>query len=54
MPVELGIDKDGCFARLGKQGAKYHYTCGNKQSKTLAEEKASRQGQAIEASKNKK
>ena len=27
MPIELGRDKDGCFARWGRTGAKYHYNC---------------------------
>lgn len=47
MPVQLGHDTDGCFARWGKHGAKYHYTCGNESARELAKQKAYIQGIAI-------
>lgn len=47
MPVRLGSDNDGCFARWGHKGAKYRYTCGNKSERELAEKKALEQGVAI-------
>jgi len=47
MPVSLGRDKDGCFARWGKKGAKYHYECGNETSRLNARKKAIAQGVAI-------
>lgn len=47
MPVELGRDKEGCFAKWGKSGAKYHYTCGNEVSRNNAKEKAYKQGLAV-------
>lgn len=51
MPVELGRDKDGCFARYGKSGAKYHYKCGSEESRNNAKEKAYKQGVAITGGK---
>jgi hypothetical protein len=47
MPVNLGKDKDGCFARWGKKGAKYHYECGNETQRLNARKKAIAQGVAI-------
>ena len=47
MPVILGRDKDGCFARFGKKGAKYHYECGNETERLNARKKAIAQGVAI-------
>jgi hypothetical protein len=47
MPVNLGRDKDGCFARFGKKGAKYHYECGNEADRLEARKKAIAQGVAI-------
>jgi hypothetical protein len=47
MPVQLGKDKEGCFARWGFQGAKYHYECGDSDSRNEAKEKAYIQGIAI-------
>lgn len=47
MPVNLGKDKDGCFARWGKQGAKYYYDCGNAIDRLNARKKAIAQGVAI-------
>jgi hypothetical protein len=51
MPVELGRDKEGCFARWGKSGARYHYTCGNEEARNSAKEKAYEQGLAITGGK---
>lgn len=51
MPVELGKDKEGCFARWGKSGAKYHYTCGNEDARNSAKQKAYKQGLAITGGK---
>lgn len=47
MPVNLGQDKDGCFARWGKAGAKYRYECGNESERLAARKKAIAQGVAI-------
>lgn len=51
MPVELGRDKEGCFARWGKSGARYHYTCGNEEARNSAKQKAYMQGLAITGGK---
>lgn len=53
MPIQLGQDKKGCFARWGKSGAKYHYTCGNDDARKNAKKKAYQQGLAIGEYKNK-
>ena len=47
MPVSLGHDSEGCFARWGHKGHKYHYTCGDVRSRAEAEKKAIAQGVAI-------
>ena len=47
MPVQLGQDKQGCFDRWGKSGAKYRYTCGNDGERKNAKKKAYQQGLAI-------
>lgn len=47
MPVNLGKDKKGCFARWGKKGAKYYYECGNENERLNARKKAIAQGVAI-------
>jgi len=47
MPVQLGSDKEGCFARWGTQGAKYRYPCGNEEARKAAKSKAYQQGLAI-------
>jgi hypothetical protein len=52
MPVQLGKDKEGCYAKWGPEGAKYHYECGNEDSRNRAKDKALEQGRAIEASKS--
>lgn len=46
MPVNLGQDNNGCFARWGKQGKKYYYECGNEQARKDAKRKAFEQGLA--------
>lgn len=46
MPVVLGKDSEGCFARWGKSGAKYHYECGNRDDMKEAKKKAIAQGVA--------
>ena len=47
MPVTTGKDTQGCFARWGKTGKKYHYRCGSAMGRKRAKKKASQQGQAI-------
>ena len=47
MPVNTGKDKDGCYARWGEEGKKYHYECGNEKEKKEAKRKAIIQGIAI-------
>jgi hypothetical protein len=47
MPVQINKDKEGCFARWGKEGKKYYYECGNEESKIEAKKKAIAQGVAI-------
>lgn len=51
MPVQLGKDKDGCFARWGQQGKKYYYTCNDPVARKTAKEKARKQGIAIQVNK---
>ena len=46
MPVNLGRDKEGCYARWGNQ-KKYYYECGNEEDRNKAKEKAYKQGIAI-------
>lgn len=53
MPVHLGKDKKWCFAQWGSQ-TKYYYKCGDESARKRAENKAGKQGQAIEISKHKK
>lgn len=52
MPVNRGKDKDGPYYRWGEHGKKYHYISGNKRSRSIAREKALKQGKAIKASQN--
>ncbi len=47
MPVNTGKDKDGCYAKWGESGKKYHYECGNEKEKKEAKRKAIIQGIAI-------
>jgi hypothetical protein len=47
MPVKIGSDKEGCFAKWGKSGKKYYYPCGNEDLRNAAKQKAYKQGLAI-------
>jgi hypothetical protein len=47
MPVQLGSDNKGCFAKWGNQGHKYYYQCGNTGARERAKDKALAQGVAI-------
>lgn len=47
MPVMLGKDKSGSFARWGVKGKKYYYIPNNKVSRESAKLKALKQGRAI-------
>lgn len=49
MPVHTGKDSDGCYAKWGGHGAKYHYKCGDKAAEQRAKDKAGKQGQAAHA-----
>lgn len=49
MPVETGYDNKGCYARWGKKGKKYYYTCNNIRERKEAKDKALKQGKAIES-----
>lgn len=53
MPVQLGRDTEGCFARWGRSGAKYHYTCGDEAERKEAKHKAHLQGVAVGYTKTK-
>jgi hypothetical protein len=50
MPVRLGSDKNGRYARWGTSGKKYYYVSGNKRSRQIAKDKATAQGKAIYSS----
>lgn len=47
MPVQVGSDNQGCFAKWGEAGHKYYYKCGNKIAREHAKAKARNQGIAI-------
>lgn len=47
MPVQVGSDNKGCFARWGNKGYKYYYECGSTQERERAKDKALAQGVAI-------
>jgi len=49
MPVMIGRDNDGCYARWGEQGKKYYYECGNLEARKKASERAKEQGRVIKA-----
>lgn len=51
MPVRFGKDSEGCYAKWGEEGAKYHYKCGDESARERAVSKAKEQGRAIEANK---
>jgi hypothetical protein len=46
MPTHTGKDSNGCYARWGSTGKKYHYECGNKEARDRAKAKADAQGRA--------
>jgi hypothetical protein len=50
MPVKLGVDEKGCFAKYGDEGTKYHYKCGDEKARSDAKQKAILQGVAISKS----
>lgn len=47
MPVNIGKDNEGCFAKWGQEGKKYYYECGNEVERNNAKNKAYKQGVAI-------
>jgi hypothetical protein len=49
MPVDRGQDSKGPYYRWGGSGKKYRYTAGNKRSRKMARDKATKQGQAARA-----
>lgn len=51
MPVHSGKDKGGCFWQWGEQ-KKYYYECDSKEASEKAKDKATKQGQAVEISRN--
>ena len=50
MPVQHRIDSRGRFYRWGDHGKKYYYNLNSVRSKSIAREKAAKQGRAIKAS----
>jgi hypothetical protein len=50
MPVKLGEDKEGCYAKWGESGKKYHYECDNENGRKQAKRKAILQGVAVSKS----
>jgi hypothetical protein len=49
MPAHSGTENGKCFYQWGQHGAKYFYTCGDKQALERAKNKANKQGQAEHA-----
>ena len=47
MPVKIGSDNQGCYAKWGDAGYKYYYKCGNALARKKAKKKAVAQGVAI-------
>lgn len=47
MPVLIGKDKNGCYARFGEKGHRYYYTCGDAKERDEAKKLATIQGIAI-------
>lgn len=47
MPVLVGKDNQGCYAKFGPEGHKYYYKCGNMIARKNAKKKAIAQGIAI-------
>lgn len=52
MPYITGKDKEGCYIKWGESGKKYHYTCGDEESRDRAKAKAQKQAIAITISEN--
>ena len=52
MPYITGQDKEGCYIKWGESGKKYHYTCGDEESRNRAKAKAQKQAIAITISEN--
>jgi hypothetical protein len=50
MPVKLGEDKEGCYAKFGDKGKKYYYECKNTEQRKKAKRKAILQGVAVSKS----
>lgn len=47
MPVLIGKDKNGCYARFGEKGHRYYYSCGDATERDEAKRLATIQGIAI-------
>jgi hypothetical protein len=47
MPLNIDIDKKGCFARWGEKGMKYYYTCEDNKEMKKAKKKALAQAYAM-------
>ena len=54
MPLINSKDSNGSYYKFGDNGKKYYYITNNKTSRTIARNKALRQGRAIEVSKHSK
>ena len=52
MPVIRGKDDKGLYFKYGSKGHKYYYIKNDKESRTKAQNKAKKQGRAIEWSKH--
>ena len=50
MPVHRRTDSKGTYYQWGGSGKKYYYTSGNARSRTVAKNKAAKQGRAAYAS----
>ena len=51
MPVRRSKDSKGSYYQFGHHGKKYYYVSGSKRSRTIAINKAKRQGRAEHARK---
>lgn len=54
MPVYLGHDSEGCYAKWGSGGKKYYYQCNNAESRARTIKKANEQAKAAYSSGYKK
>ncbi len=50
MPIHNGRDSNGPFYQWGNSGKRYHYIPGNKRSRDIAKQKATKQAVAIYSS----